>query len=168
MDNDLTWEQYLEKIRLELEELERKKSRESRKKQVLYYMVSHPNAGTLSDLMDVNSNEIKARALFRYKQLNDCSNETCDILKCLYCENGAYEIILESGNGIKNGQEKIESSSFDHEILFYDIIPTEEELFSYLFDENSRYKIIRKIDNAEIIDTTSMIRPVVENKKLVK
>ena len=163
MDNDLTWEQYLEKIRLELEELERKKSRESRKKQVLYYMVSHPNAGTLSDLMDVNGVEVKGKALLRYK-----TNEPCNILECLYCEDSTYEIILESGNGIKNGQENIESSSFDHEILFYDIIPTEEELFSYLFDENSRYKIIRKIDNAEIIDTTSMIRPVVENKKLVK
>lgn len=163
MDNDLTWEQYLEKIRLELEELERKKSRESRKKQVLYYMVSHPNAGTLSDLMEVNGVEVKGKALLRYK-----TNEPCNILECLYCEDSTYEIILESGNGIKKGQENIDSYSFDHEILFYDIIPTEEELFSYLFDENSRYKIIRRTDNAEIIDTTSMIRPVVKNKKLVK
>ncbi|MBQ6498251.1 MAG: hypothetical protein IJI58_06000 [Bacilli bacterium] len=163
MDNDLTWEQYLEKVRLELEELERKKSRDSRKREVLFYMASHPKSGAFDDLMDVNGIDVKGKALLRYKK-----NESCDILECLYCENSAYEIILESGNGIKNGQEDINSYPFDHEILFYDIIPTEGELFSYLFDEHSRYKIIRKVDNAEIIDTTSMIRPAVGNKKLVK
>lgn len=170
MDNDLTWKQHLEKVRLEIEKIERNKSIESRKRKVLDYMVSHPKSGTWSDLIDVNGNEVKSKALFRYKKgiHNDCSNKLCDILECLYCENSAYEIILESGNGIKNGQEDINSYPFDHEILFYDIIPTEGELFSYLFDEHSRYKIIRKVDNAEIIDTTSMIRPAVGSKKLVK
>ena len=163
MNNDLTWEQYLGKVRLEIEELERKKARDSREKKVFYYMVSHPKSGTLNDLMEVNGVEVKGKALLRYK-----TNEPCNILECLYCEDSTYEIILESGNGIKNGQEDINSYPFDHEILFYDIIPTEGELFSYLFDEHSRYKIIRKVDNAEIIDTTSMIRPAVGNKKLVK
>ena len=76
--------------------------------------------------------------------------------------------MLESGNGIKKGEMDIESDSYNHEMLFYDMVPTEEDLFLYLFDEESRYKIIRKIDNAEIIDTTPKIRTSSKIRRLLK
>ena len=124
--------------------------------------------------MHVNDNEVKGRALLRFRTgvLNDCLDcdklESCSIIDCLYCENSAYEIMLESGNGIKKGEMDIESDFYNHEMLFYDMVPTEEDLFLYLFDEESRYKIIRKIDNAEIVDTTPTIRTSSKIRRLLK
>lgn len=179
MNKDLIWEQYLENIRQEIDDIEKKQSNMHMERRVLKYMASHPKSGNLSDLMNINGDEAKGKALLRYRTgvLNDCFNydklESCNILECLYCENSVYEIMLESGNGIKKGERDIESYHNDHtknidneyEIWFYDIIPTEDELFSYLFDEESRYKIIRKVDNEEIVDATFKIRSNHKTKK---
>ncbi len=179
MDRDLTWEQYQEKTRQELIELEKKASKMRKEKQTTIYILTHPHSGTLKDLINVNGDEILGKALLRYKtETNDFSNydglDSCNILEYLYCENSAYEIILESGDGIKIGEIDRESypnddrKVIDCEIQFYDVIPTVEELFAYLFDEESRYKIIRKKDNVELVDTTSKIRLNAKTKKLVR
>ena len=164
MDRDLEWEEYKKKVRQEIENIQKKSSDTAREKEVLKYLVTHPKSGVFDDLMHVNDNEVKGRALLRFRTgvLNDCLEcdklESCSIIDCLYCENSAYEIMLESGNGIKKGEMNIESDVYNHDMLFYDMVPTEEDLFLYLFDEESRYKIIRKTDNVEIVDTTPKIR----------
>ena len=160
MDEDLTWEEYLERTRQEIIKIEKEKTRMHKEKQVLMYMATHPNSGNLDDLMSVNGDEVIASAILRYNK----EIETNKVLSSLYCDNSTYEIILE--NDKESTNEKTKRN--DYEILFYDINPDENEVFSYLFDEDSRYKIIRKKDNKEIIDTTQKIRPSNKIKKLVK
>ena len=99
-----------------------------------------------------------------------CSNHDslglCNVLECLYCDNSAYMIMLESSEGIIKSDNDTFSDKFskdgkltdyDHEILFYDKIPKIDELFSYLFDENSQYRIIRKIDNEIMVDKVKQV-----------
>lgn len=122
----------------------------------------------------------KATLVHRTEIVDSCASYDpfglCNILECLYCDNCAYIIELESGNGIFKSDKKIveypkEHSSGmtddDHEILFYDRIPLEEELFQYLFDEESKYKIIRKKDNLIMVDTTKIAKEQGPVKKLV-
>lgn len=107
MDRDLEWEEYLKKIRQKLKNIEKKKAQIARKKEVLKYMASHPKQGTLNDLMSINGSEAIGKAVLKLKIgiANDCSScnkiDVHDILKCLYCNNSAYEITLENRNGIK-------------------------------------------------------------------
>lgn len=122
----------------------------------------------------------KARLIHRTEIVDSCASYDplglCNILECLYCENCAYSIELESGNGIIKSDKKIEEYSKEHpsgmtdeehEILFYDKVPSEEELFQYLFEEESKYKIIRKNDNVIMVDTTKQIEEKGPVKKLV-
>ena len=174
MDRDLEWDEYLKKVRQEIENIERKKLNTAREKEVLKYLVTHPKNGAIDDLMSVNGIEVIGKAVLKLKMdmSNNCSNcnkiELCDILECLYCNNSSYVITLENGNGIKKNAIDIDSNYHEYEILFYDIIPTEMELFSYLFDDESRYKIIRKVDNTEVFDTTYKIRLSNKIKQLTK
>lgn len=160
MDEGLTWEEYLERTRQELIRIEKEAIRMRKELNVLKYMATHPNSGNLDDLMSVNGDEVIASAILRYNK----EIETSKVLSSLYCDNSTYEIILENDKESTNEKPKRN----DYEILFYDINPDENEVFSYLFDEDSRYKIIRKKDNKEIIDTSQKIRSSNKIKKLVK
>ena len=174
MHKDKDWEEYQEKNRKEILRIEKNSINMAREKEVFKYLVTHPKNGSLNDLISINGIELLGKALLKLKteNLNDCSNcnnsELNDILECLYCINSSYEIILENGNGIKMNEIDKNSNYKEYDILFYDIIPNETELFSYLFDDESRYKIIRKIDNVELFNTTSKIRTNSINKELVK
>ncbi len=160
MNEGLTWEEYLERTRQELIRIEKEAIRMRKELNVLKYMATHPNSGNLDDLMSVNGDEVIASAILRYNK----EIETSKVLSSLYCDNSTYEIILENDKESTNEKPKRN----DYEILFYDINPDENEVFSYLFDEDSRYKIIRKKDNKEIIDTSQKIRSSNKIKKLVK
>jgi len=84
----------------------------------------------------------------------------CNIMECLYCENCAYKITMENGeaiattdidlNTLDNSSRGFEDD--DHEILFYDFIPETDDLFSYLFDENSEFRVLRTSDNIVMND----------------
>jgi len=94
----------------------------------------------------------------------------CNIMECLYCENCAYKITMENGeaiattdidlNTLDNSSRGFEDD--DHEILFYDFIPETDDLFSYLFDENSEFRVLRTSDNIVMNDY------VKDEHKLVK
>lgn len=121
----------------------------------------------------------KASLVYRTEIKDTCSAydpfELCDILECLYCDNSAYAITLESGSGIVKSEKDLYSYpdehqgliDHDHEILFYDRVPLAEELYDYLFDEESKYKIIRKSDNEVMVDTTKRRVEKDSVKKLV-
>ncbi len=78
----------------------------------------------------------------------------CNIMDCLYCENCAYKITMENGeaiattdidlNTLDNSSRGFEDD--DHEILFYDFVPKIDDLFSYLFDDNSEFRVLRTSD----------------------
>ncbi len=94
----------------------------------------------------------------------------CNIMECLYCENCAYKITMENGeaiattdidlNTLDNSSRGFEDD--DHEILFYDFVPEINDLFSYLFDENSEFRVLRTSDNIVMNDY------VKDEHKLVK
>ena len=93
----------------------------------------------------------------------------CNIMECLYCENCYYKITLENGESISNCDIDLNTLSNNrefedenHEILFYDYVPEVDDLFSYLFDDNSKYRIIRKEDNVITYDH------VYSTKKMIK
>ncbi len=84
----------------------------------------------------------------------------CNIMDCLYCNNCYYKITLENGEAIANTDVDLKSldnkrrgfEDVDHEILFYDYVPDIDDLFGYLFDDNSQFKIVRKNDNMVMVD----------------
>ena len=94
----------------------------------------------------------------------------CNIMECLYCDNCYYKITMENGESISNTDVDLNTlnnrtrgfEDDNHEILFYDYVPKIDDLFSYLFDENSEFKVLRVSDNVVMSDYVN--RP----KKLVK
>lgn len=132
----------------------------------------------------INSNEVLGNAiLIRRTEIKDlCSNydnyDVCNVIDCLYCDNCNYMIFLEEFKGIIKSLKSLYYYpkehlngiiDHDHEILFYDEVPSEEDLFNYLFDEDSRFKIVRKSDNKIIVDTTKnadvAVKKLVPNNK---
>lgn len=118
---------------------------------------------------EIDYEGVVGKAILKHRtEINDyCASYDpfglCNILECLYCENAVYQIILENGEGIINSEKDLNlypndhSNGMiddDHEILFYDYVPTADNLYSYLFSEDSKYKIIRKSDNVIMVDTT--------------
>lgn len=123
-----------------------------------------------------NYEGVVGKALLEYRVgINDhCASYDpfglCNIMECLYCENCYYKITMENGESISNCGDidlntlNNNSRGFeddDHEILFYDYVPSIDNLFSYLFDENSQFKVLRTSDNLVMND-------FVIQKKLVK
>ena len=94
----------------------------------------------------------------------------CSIKDCLCCENCYYKITLENGEAIANSNIDLNtldnnSRGFEddnHEILFYDNVPNIDDLFNYLFSDDSEYRIVRLSDNIVMSDH------VTSGKKLVK
>lgn len=124
-----------------------------------------------------NYEGVVGKALLEYRVgINDhCASYDpfglCNIMECLYCDNCYYKITMENGESISNcGDIDLDTLSNnsrgfeddDHEILFYDYVPKTDDLFSYLFDENSEFKVLRLSDNMVMNDYVN--RP----KKLVK
>ena len=94
----------------------------------------------------------------------------CNIMECLYCDNCYYKITMENGELITNTDVDLNTlnnstrgfEDDNHEILFYDYVPKIDNLFSYLFDENSEFKVLRLSDNMVMNDYTK------KQNKLVK
>ena len=94
----------------------------------------------------------------------------CSIMDCLYCENCYYKITLDTGEAIANSNvelKEIDDKSRglmddDYEIFFYDFVPEVDDLFGYLFDDNSQFRMIRKCDSIVMVDN------VQSRKKLLK
>ena len=123
-----------------------------------------------------NYEGVVGKALLEYRVgINDhCASYDpfghCNIMECLYCDNCYYKITMENGesifsadvdlNTLNNSTRGFEDDN--HEILFYDYVPKIDDLFSYLFDENSKFKVLRLSDNMVMNDYVN--RP----KKLVK
>ena len=123
-----------------------------------------------------NYEGVVGKALLEYRVgiNNPCASYDpfghCNIMECLYCDNCYYKITMENGesifsadvdlNTLNNSTRGFEDDN--HEILFYDYVPKIDDLFSYLFDENSKFKVLRLSDNMVMNDYVN--RP----KKLVK
>ena len=96
----------------------------------------------------------------------------CNIMECLYCENCYYKITMESGESISNSDVDLNtldnsSKGFEddnHEILFYDYVPKIDDLFSYLFDEKSEFRILRTSDNMITNDYVKTKKKLVKKK----
>ena len=79
----------------------------------------------------------------------------CNVMECLYCNNCYYKITLENGEFITNTNVDLNTlnddgrgiKDYNHVILFYDYIPNIDDLFWYLFDENSQFRIVRTKDS---------------------
>ena len=88
----------------------------------------------------------------------------------IYCGNCYYKITLDNGEAIANSNVKLKnfddkSRGFiddDYEIFFYDFVPEVDDLFGYLFDDNSQFRMIRKCDSIVMVDN------VQSRKKLLK
>lgn len=97
----------------------------------------------------------------------------CDIMNCLYCNNSYFKIALQNGDVIvspgvelsKDIKEKVEADDYDYEILFYDFVPNVDELYSYLFSNNSSFRFVRTWDNIIIIDHKAPYKTLARNKK---
>ena len=123
-----------------------------------------------------NYEGVVGKALLEYRVgINDyCASYDpfghCNIMECLYCDNCHYKITMENGESISNCDVDLNTlnnstrgfEDDNHEILFYDYVPKIDDLFSYLFDENSKFKVLRLSDNMVMNDYVD--RP----KKLVK
>ena len=123
-----------------------------------------------------NYEGVVGKALLEYRVgiNNPCASYDpfghCNIMECLYCDNCYYKITMENGESISNTDVDINTlnnstrgfEDDNHEILFYDYVPKTDDLFSYLFDENSEFKVLRLSDNMVMNDYVN--RP----KKLVK
>ncbi len=114
---------------------------------------------------------VVGKALLQYRTgVKDFCASFCNIMECLYCDNCYYKITMENGDAISN--TNVDLSTLDdssrgfeddnHEILFYDYVPKIDDLFSYLFDENSKFKVLRLSDNMVTNDYTK------KQNKLVK
>ncbi len=136
-------------------------------------MVSRLNTKySFSSVSLPNYDGVVGKALLEYRTcINEvCSKPDCNILDCLYCGNCYYRITLENGDVLANSEVDLStidnySKGFednDHEILFYDHVPEVDNLFSYLFDDNSQFRIVRTEDRTVMYDHTGT------NKKLVK
>ena len=109
MDKD--WIQHLDETRQKLENIEKRKSKMANVRKIISYIAAHPRSGELSELLCVNGDEVIGKALLRMKTgiSSDCSRndkfEIGNILDCLYCENSAYDFILETNDDIKKARE---------------------------------------------------------------
>lgn len=106
------------------------------------------------------------KATLKHKSiaLSPCANynklDLNNILECIYCGNCYYEIILENGDKISNFNDNFNiindtdklNTSIDYDIIFYDYVPKIDDLFAYLFDENSLYRIVRLSDKVIVND----------------
>lgn len=78
----------------------------------------------------------------------------CSILDCLTCENCCYKITLENGEAIANSNTDLSTitesgtgfSDDDYAIYFYDQVPDIDNLFNYLFSDESKYRLVRTSD----------------------
>lgn len=94
----------------------------------------------------------------------------CNIIECLYCENCYYNITIENGEVLSNSNIELsaindnykEFEDDTHEILFYDYVPDINNLFNYLFSEESQFRIVRTRDKIVMNDH------VKSQKKFVK
>ena len=123
-----------------------------------------------------NYEGVVGKALLEYRVgiNNPCASYDpfghCNIMECLYCDNCYYKITMENGESIFSADVDLKTlnnstrgfEDDNHEILFYDYVPKIDDLFSYLFDENSKFKVLRLSDNMVMNDYVN--RP----KKLIK
>ena len=80
----------------------------------------------------------------------------CSVLDCLCCDNSYFKISFKNTESIVfNGEEKsLDRFSLDdtYEILFFDRVPNIEELYSYIYDDDSEYIIINKDTKLVVVD----------------
>lgn len=96
----------------------------------------------------------------------------CNIKECLYCENCYYKITLENGDAISNSNVDLNTldnntrgfTDDDHEILFYDYVPNIDNLFNYLFSDDSEYRIVRLSDNIVMNDYVKSKKQLIKIK----
>ena len=115
---------------------------------------------------------VVGKALLTYRTcINEiCTKPMCTIDKCLYCDNCYYNITLENGDVLSNSEADLSKinnydkgiDDDDHEILFYDHVPLVDDLFGYLFDDNSQFRIVRKEDKVIVYDHVSSYKKMVK------
>lgn len=117
------------------------------------------------------------KAKFERKMIDPCvyydAFGLCGISECLYCENCCYKITLENEEAISNIDKDLsqienkDSLNYDLEIIFYDYIPDIDDLFGYLFDDESHYKIVRTEDNVVMVNHDPKVElvSIFKNKK---
>ena len=120
---------------------------------------------------------VVGKAKFERKMIEPCAYLDpfggCRISECLYCENCCYKITKGNGQAISNVGRKFNSIennddlNDDHEILFYDYVPYIDDLFSYLFDDDSQYRIVRLTDNIVMSDHVSSVKQRNDNQPKV-
>ncbi len=92
----------------------------------------------------------------------------CKMIECLYCDNCQFKITYKNGDAIATFDNivylKRLVENTNYEIVFYDRIPSIDEVYSYMFDEESKYKIIRKEDNCVMVDKTYKPKEYVKKK----
>lgn len=101
-----------------------------------------------------------------------CRKYECSVMDCLYCDNCYYRITLDNGETIaysvklkEINDENRELFTDDYEILFYDFVPKIDDLFCYLFDEDSHFRLVKKNDNIRLVDN-HILKEI--NKKNIK
>ena len=128
-----------------------------------------------------NNNGVKGKA---YLEVRSCINDACsaydssglcNVMQCLKCENAYYKITLEDGSIVSNNEEAFENTNIkvgfkedDHDILFYDYVPTKDELLDYLDDKKSQYRVVRLFDNMVMNDYVGEFNRDYKERKLVK
>ena len=128
-----------------------------------------------------NNNGVKGKA---FLEVRSCINDTCsaydpfglcNVMECLKCENAYYKITLEDGSIVSNNEEAFENTNIkvgfkedDHNILFYDYVPTKDELLDYLDDKKSQYRVVRLFDNMVMNDYVGGFNRDYKERKLVK
>lgn len=83
--------------------------------------------------MDLN---IDKRNCYKYDPFG-----LCTVVDCLKCENCTFEIHSEDYSVEESKENEI------YILEFFEGIPNEEEMISYLLSEESDYRIIRYSDN---------------------
>ena len=127
-----------------------------------------------------NNNGVKGKA---FLEVRSCINDTCaaydpfglcNIMECLKCENAYFKITLQDGSIISNNEDAFENTNIevglkqdDHDILFYDYVPTKDELLDYLDDKKSQYRVVRLFDNMVMNDYVGEFNRDYKERKLV-
>lgn len=92
----------------------------------------------------------------------------CRTLECLYCENCDFMITYPNSEAIATNdnlrKEMQHVTDDDFEILFYDRLPDIDELYSYLFSDDSQFRIVRLSDSEVMVDHVNKHK----QKQLVK
>ncbi len=102
-------------------------------------------------------------ALFEVKK--ESSYSCGDILSYLYCGKCYYKILYSEYEGImfNNLDDEKNITLEQYEILFYDIVPEVDQIYSYLFDDQSSYRIVRFSDGQVVLD-----HKIIEKNKVLK